>query len=159
MDPKLLSTALLTVGELAKRSGVAVSTLHFYEQKKLIASTRTSGNQRRYPRYMLRRVAIIRAAQRVGISLKEIRETLAGLPIDGKPTSAQWSRMSKHWRAQLDLKIARLIALRSQLDSCIGCGCLSLSDCPLRNPWDELGAQSSGPVLLEEAAVGARLGR
>jgi len=151
MDPKRLSSTLLTVGELAKRSGVAVSTLHFYEEKKLIASTRTSGNQRRYPRYTLRRVAIIRAAQRVGISLKEIQETLAALPIDEKPSGAEWSRMSKHWRTRLDLKIARLTALRSQLDSCIGCGCLSLVDCPLRNPGDELGARSSGPVLMEEA--------
>lgn len=146
---KIDADAMLTVGDLARRSGVAVSTLHFYETKGLIAALRTAGNQRRYPRYMLRRVAIIRAAQRVGISLRDIGETLADLPLNEKPTRAQWARMSTKWHAELQHRIAGLIALRDQLDSCIGCGCLSLSDCPLRNPDDRLGVAGSGPLIMD----------
>lgn len=140
--------APLTIGELARRSGVAVSTLHFYETKKLIASVRTSGNQRRYARYMLRRVAIIKAAQRVGIGLSEIQETLAELPLDASPTKKQWSHMSSRWHAHLERRISGLIALRDQLDSCIGCGCLSLTECPLRNPDDKLALDGNGPVIM-----------
>jgi MerR family transcriptional regulator, redox-sensitive transcriptional activator SoxR len=139
----------LTVGEVAKRSGVAVSTLHFYEAEGLIQSWRNSGNQRRYPREVLRRVAVIKVAQRTGIPLVEIREALATLPNSRTPTAADWTRLSKRWRADLDDRINRLVRLRDQLDGCIGCGCLSLAVCPLRNPWDKLGAQGPGPHLLD----------
>lgn len=139
----------LTVGEVAERSGVAVSTLHFYEKKGLIRSWRTEGNQRRYPRSILRRVAVIKVAQRTGIPLREIREALATLPDRQAPGAADWRRLSRHWRQALDDRIERLIGLRDQLDSCIGCGCLSLRECPLRNPWDELAEEGSGARLLE----------
>ncbi len=139
----------LTVGELAARAGVAVSALHFYEAKGLIASRRNAGNQRRYSRDMLRRVALIKVAQRVGIPLAEIRAALDTLPHDQPPTSADWQRLSAHWRSQLDARLQQLTLLRDQLDQCIGCGCLSLDACPLRNPWDVLEAQGPGPHLLE----------
>jgi MerR family redox-sensitive transcriptional activator SoxR len=139
----------LTVGEVAARSGVAVSTLHFYEAQGLIQSWRNSGNQRRYPREVLRRVAVIKVAQRTGIPLAEIREALATLPNKRTPTAEDWKRLSGRWRSDLDDRIARLTRLRNQLDGCIGCGCLSLGVCPLRNPWDKLGAQGPGPQLLE----------
>lgn len=139
----------LTVGEIARRSGVAVSALHFYEAKGLIHSFRNPGNQRRYPREVLRRVAIIKVAQRLGIPLAGIREALAALPESRTPTAADWKRLSARWKADLDDRIARLTQLRDQLDGCIGCGCLSMQACPLRNPWDELGAQGPGPRLLD----------
>jgi MerR family redox-sensitive transcriptional activator SoxR len=139
----------LTVGEVAKRSGVAVSTLHFYEAQGLIQSWRNSGNQRRYPREVLRRVAVIKVAQRTGIPLAEIREALATLPDSRTPNAADWTRLSKRWRADLDDRINRLVRLRDQLDGCIGCGCLSLAVCPLRNPLDKLSAQGPGPRLLD----------
>jgi MerR family redox-sensitive transcriptional activator SoxR len=139
----------LTVGEVAARSGVAVSTLHFYEAQGLIASWRNRGNQRRYPREVLRRVAVIKVAQRTGIPLAEIREALATLPEERTPTEADWKRISTRWRASLDERIQRLTRLRNQLDGCIGCGCLSLGVCPLRNPWDRLGEEGPGPRLLD----------
>ena len=139
----------LTVGEVAERSGVAVSTLHFYEAEGLITSWRNSGNQRRYAREVLRRVAVIKVAQRTGIPLKEIREALATLPNKRTPTSADWKKLSARWRVELDDRIARLMRLRDQLDGCIGCGCLSLESCPLRNPWDCLAAEGPGPRLLD----------
>ena len=139
----------LTVGEVAERSGVAVSTLHFYEAERLISSWRNSGNQRRYAREVLRRVAVIKVAQRTGIPLKEIREALATLPNKRTPTSADWKKLSARWRAELNDRIARLTRLRDQLDGCIGCGCLSLESCPLRNPWDCLAAEGPGPRLLD----------
>lgn len=139
----------LSVGEVAKRSGVAVSTLHFYESKGLIASWRNAGNQRRYSRDVLRRVGIIKVAQRTGIPLASIREALHTLPEGRTPTAADWSRLSANWKADLDARIDRLARLRDQLDHCIGCGCLSLDDCPLRNPWDELAEQGPGPRLLD----------
>lgn len=134
----------LSVGELARRSGVAVSTLHFYEARGLIASTRTDGNQRRYARAMLRRVAFIRVAQRVGIGLAEIGAALAALPLDAAPARADWARLSAGWRAELDQRIAQLERLRDQLDDCIGCGCLSIDRCKLRNPLDRLGEEGAG---------------
>jgi len=118
----------LTVGEVAKRAGVAVSTLHFYEAQGLITSWRNSGNQRRYAREVLRRVAVIKVAQRTGIPLKEIREALATLPEKRTPTSADWKKLSARWRTHLSDRIERLTRLRDQLDGCIGCGCLSV-DC------------------------------
>ncbi|WP_110707167.1 redox-sensitive transcriptional activator SoxR [Salinicola sp. CR57] len=129
----------LSVGDVARRSGVAVSTLHFYETKGLIHSWRNAGNQRRYTRDVLRRVAVIKIAQRTGVPLTEIREALAALPDSRTPTAADWRRLSERWRAALDERIAQLTLLRDQLDGCIGCGCLSLSQCPLRNPGDVLG--------------------
>ena len=141
----------LTVGELAARSGVAVSAIHFYETKGLIKSWRTPGNQRRYPREMLRRVAVIRIAQRVGIPLSDVREALLSLPRGRTPTAKDWGRLSARWRADLDERIARLTQLRDELTNCIGCGCLSLDSCPLYNPGDELAKQGPGPLLLERA--------
>jgi MerR family redox-sensitive transcriptional activator SoxR len=138
----------LSVGEVARRSGVAVSTLHFYEAKGLIASSRTEGNQRRYPRGVLRRVAFIRVAQRVGISLAEIAAALATLPTGRAPDREDWSRLSAGWRAELDQRIVQLKKLRDTLDDCIGCGCLSIDRCRLRNPLDKLGAQGPGAQRL-----------
>src|SRR5206468_3858656 len=128
----------LTVGEVARRSGVPVSALHFYEAEGLIRSRRSAGNQRRFPRGILRRVAIIKVAQRAGVSLKEIKEALARLPESRPPTPEDWAEMSAGWRDALDARIRVLIAIRDQLSGCIGCGCLSLSVCPLRNPDDKL---------------------
>lgn len=139
----------LTVGEVAARSGVAVSALHFYETKGLISSSRTSGNQRRYPRAVLRRVAIIKVAQRLGISLASIKKALDTLPSDHTPSMSDWSQLSLTWKAELDEQINSLTKLRDQLDDCIGCGCLSISACQLRNPFDQLSNQGSGPQLLE----------
>lgn len=148
----------LTVGQMAARSGVAVSTLHYYEAQGLIKSQRTSGNQRRYSRDTLRRVAIIRVAQRVGLPLKTIRETLASLPDDRVPTVADWTRLSAEWRAELDARIEQLRRLRDQLSDCIGCGCLSIERCRLRNPGDALGRQGPGPrrLMIDSKAKGAR---
>ena len=139
----------LTVGEVAKRSGVAVSAIHFYEAKGLILSWRNAGNQRRYPREVLRRVAIIKVAQRLGFPLADIRRALDALPQGRTPTARDWARLSARWHAELDDRIARLTKLRDQLTGCIGCGCLSMSDCPLRNPLDELAEEGAGPRLLE----------
>jgi MerR family transcriptional regulator, redox-sensitive transcriptional activator SoxR len=139
----------LTVGEIADRSGVAVSTIHFYEAKGLISSVRNAGNQRRFPRAELRRVAVIKVAQRAGISLAEIRDALATLPSDRALSAKDWARLSKRWKGDLEARIARLEALRDQLGDCIGCGCLSLDTCPLRNPMDELAEEGPGPRLLD----------
>lgn len=140
--------ATLSVGEVAQRSGVAVSTLHFYESKGLIASERTESNHRRYPRAVLRRVAFIRVAQRVGIPLADIGKALESLPAGSAPSRADWARLSANWRAELDERLAQLKKLRDQLDDCIGCGCLSIDRCRLRNPFDELGEQGAGPQRL-----------
>lgn len=137
----------LSVGEVARRSGVAVSTLHFYETKGLIASTRSGGNQRRYARDVLRRIAFIRVAQRVGVSLAEIAGALATLG-GGAPSREDWARLSAAWRHDLDQRMAQLKKLRDTLDDCIGCGCLSLERCALRNPQDKLGAKGPGPHRL-----------
>ncbi len=139
----------LSVGEVARRAGVAVSALHFYESQGLIQSWRNSGNQRRYARDVLRRIAIIRVAQRTGISLASIREELKELPDGRTPTTEDWKKLSARWKADLNERIDRLTRLRDQLDGCIGCGCLSMGSCPLRNPWDRLGQEGSGPRLLD----------
>jgi len=139
----------LTVGEVAKRSGVAISTLHYYESEGLITSWRNEGNQRRYAREVLRRVAVIKAAQRSGISLASIRNAMAALPGGRTPTAEDWQKLSAGWRSDLNDRIARLTRLRDQLDGCIGCGCLSLGVCPLRNPWDNLSKLGPGAHLLE----------
>nr|WP_233176447.1 redox-sensitive transcriptional activator SoxR [Dyella sp. ASV24] len=138
----------LSVGEVARRSGVAVSTLHFYETKGLIRSERTVGNQRRYARAVLRRVSFIRVAQRVGISLADIAAALATLPVTAAPGREDWARLSAAWRAELDERIAQLKKLRDALDDCIGCGCLSIDRCRLRNPNDRLGDDGAGPQRL-----------
>lgn len=143
---------LLSPGEVTKRSGVAVSALHFYETKGLISSTRNAGNQRRYSRDVLRRVAIIKVAQRIGIPLGTISENLAQIPPDKRISAQQWEELTQHWRNELDQRIATLTRLRDELNGCIGCGCLSMRDCPLRNANDHLATQGQGAVLLDESA-------
>lgn len=143
----------LSVGEVAKRSGVKVSALHFYEQKQLIYSVRNAGNQRRYNRDVLRRIGVIKAAQKVGISLDDIQLALSFLPKYQAPSKNDWQKLSKQWNDQLDQKIKALTALRDNMASCIGCGCLSLKACPLYNPDDELGKNKSGAVLLNKTAT------
>ncbi|TDE90831.1 redox-sensitive transcriptional activator SoxR [Occultella glacieicola] len=138
-------THVLTVGELSARSGVAPSALHFYERQGLIGAERTPGNQRRYRRDTLRRVAFIRVSQRVGIPLARIREALESLPSGRTPTKADWARLSRIWRTELDERIAALEHLRDDLTGCIGCGCLSLRTCTLQNPSDTLGETGAGP--------------
>ena len=138
----------LTIGELAERSGVATSALRFYESKGLIASERTDGNQRRYPRATLRRVSLIRAGQEVGLSLAEMSEALETLPHESTPTKADWQRLSRSWRKRLDRQIEELEALRDELTDCIGCGCLSLKSCAIFNPGDTASNLGSGPRYL-----------
>ena len=140
----------LSAGQLAARSGVAVSTIHFYEAKGLIRGWRSAGNQRRYSRDVLRRVAIIKVAQRLGLPLSMIKQAIDSLPGGRTPTAKDWKRLSAEWRKELDRRIALLQRLRGQLDSCIGCGCLSLKICQLRNPGDTVSGQGSGPRLMEE---------
>lgn len=140
-----MSTRELSVGEVAQRSGVAVSALHFYERKGLIQSQRTAGNQRRFQSDVLRRLALIQAAQRVGMPLQAVAERLAELPEGRAPSKADWARMSARWRKELDERIAVLQFMRDQLSDCIGCGCLSLKRCGLLNPQDVLGQQGEGP--------------
>ncbi|RVU45615.1 redox-sensitive transcriptional activator SoxR [Rubrivivax rivuli] len=154
------ASELLTVGELAARGGVAVSALHYYEARGLIQSQRSSGNQRRYSKASLRRVAFIRAAQQLGVGLAEIGDALACLPAQRTPTKADWARLSTRWRAQLDTRIVALQALRDRLDGCIGCGCLSLKACALYNPQDACAQQGSGAQrLLPPAPVAGGRGR
>jgi len=141
----------LSVGQLAERSGVAVTALHFYEAKGLIKSNRNQGNQRRYPRETLRRVALIKVAQRLGIPLAEIGEALKNLPDNRAPTAEDWKLLSQQWRRDLDARIAQLTLLRDRLNGCIGCGCLSMEACPLRNFGDVLGEQGPGAQLLERS--------
>ena len=140
----------LTIGELADRAAISVPTARYYESLGLIKSERTSSNQRRYQRNTLRRVAFIAAAQRLGLTLAEIAETLALLPDGRGPTRADWTRLSRPWRAKLDARITELVRLRDQLDSCIGCGCLSLRRCHLYNRGDEAAADGGGARWLRE---------
>lgn len=140
--------AWLAIGEVARRSGVAASTLRFYEAEGLIAGGRSSGGRRLYPRAVLRRIAFIRAAQAVGLSLVDVRAALATLPGARTPTQADWARLSRGWRPLLDARIDTLTRLRNQLDACIGCGCLSLRRCALYNPGDVAARHGSGPRYL-----------
>jgi MerR family redox-sensitive transcriptional activator SoxR len=140
-----MSMRELSVGDVARRSGVAVSALHFYERKGLIQSQRTAGNQRRFSSDVLRRLALIQAAQRVGMPLQAVAERLAELPEGRAPNKADWARMSARWRKELDERIATLQFMRDQLSDCIGCGCLSLKRCGLLNPQDVLGQKGEGP--------------
>ena len=132
-----------SIGQLAERAGLATSALRYYEDQGLITALRSSGGQRLYPREVLRRVAFIRAAQNVGLSLDDIRQALASLPEGRTPTQADWTRLSRRWKPLLEARIAALCTLRDQLDACIGCGCLSLKRCALYNPGDS--AQRLGP--------------
>ncbi|SFQ35948.1 MerR family transcriptional regulator, redox-sensitive transcriptional activator SoxR [Amycolatopsis arida] len=144
----------LTIGQVAERSGVPHTTLRFYEDKGLIFAERTAGNQRRYPRAVLRRIAFIRAAQRVGLSLEEISQGLSTLPRDHAPTKADWARLSKGWQTELDARIDALQRLRDRLTGCIGCGCLSLRTCTLNNPDDQLARFGPGAGGLKPATEG-----
>ena len=139
----------LTIGDLATRSGVAPSALRFYEAKRLIAARRTSGNQRRYDRAILRRIALIQAGRAAGIPLERIRAALETLPANRTPTRRDWERLSRGWRDDLDRQIATLQALRNRLTTCIGCGCLSIDACGLLNPDDEAAKIGSGAHYLE----------
>lgn len=145
------TTDLLTVGEVAHRSGFATSALRFYEAQGLISSTRTSGGQRRYERNVLRRLAFIRAARNVGLALDEIAAALATLPSSRTPTREDWARLSRTWRHRLDEQITALKALRDGLESCIGCGCLSLKRCKLSNPNDVAAGYGAGAQYLPGA--------
>ena len=138
----------LTIGELSRRSGVAASALRFYEAQGLIAATRTSGNQRRYERAMLRRVALIQAGRAAGIPLQRIGQAFRTLPAGRTPGRRDWERLSRSWRAELDAQIATLEALRDRLTTCIGCGCLSIETCGLLNPDDEAAAAGPGAHYL-----------
>ena len=139
---------MLTIGEVASRAGVATSALRFYEAEGLITAVRSDGNQRRYHRDVLRRIAFVRAAQRVGLTLDEIRAALESLPDARTPTAADWQRLSRSWRPLLDARIAELERLRDGLDGCIGCGCLSLKVCQLANPHDVVGRTGPGARYL-----------
>jgi MerR family redox-sensitive transcriptional activator SoxR len=135
---------LLPIGEIAARSGVSVPTVRFYEERGLVRSVRTAGNQRRFERHTLRRIAVVRAGQRFGLTLGEIGEALATLPVDHPPTKRDWTRMSTRWHALLTERIEAMTKVRDGLASCIGCGCLSLQSCPVYNHDDELAVQGSG---------------
>jgi MerR family redox-sensitive transcriptional activator SoxR len=140
----------IPIGVLATRSGVATSALRFYEARGLIRASRSEGNQRRYPRFTLRRVAFIRAAQRVGLSLDEIAAALAGLPSDRAPAKSDWARLTRAWRPRLETRIRDMEKLRDELTDCIGCGCLSLRTCRLVNRDDVAAADGPGSYLLED---------
>ena len=141
----------MSVGQVARRADVKVSTLHFYEQKGLIQSWRNAGNQRRYDRSVLRRVAVIKTAQQLGMSLQEVSLALEHLPKDHAPTEEEWRVMADVWKLQLDERIYRLQTLRNNLDECIGCGCLSINKCKLRNPQDILAQSGNGAVLWKKS--------
>ncbi|WP_408005347.1 redox-sensitive transcriptional activator SoxR [Saccharothrix espanaensis] len=145
---------MLTIGQVAERSGVPHTALRFYEERGLIASERTAGNQRRYPRSVLRRLAFIRTAQRVGLSLEDVHDALATLPDNRTPTKTDWSRLSTTWQTELDARIDALIRLRDRLTSCIGCGCLSLRSCFLHNFEDEQASDGPGAPKLKPASEG-----
>lgn len=142
----------LSIGEVADRAGVSVPTLRFYEQRGLITSTRTSGNQRRYPRTVLRRLALIAAAQRVGLTLEQIRNTLAALPADHAPTQADWTALARTWQHLVRHRIEELQRLEHGLDECTGCGCLSLTRCALFNPDDESATEGPGSRWVDGRA-------
>lgn len=144
----------LTIGQVSERSGVPHTALRFYEDKGLIAAERSGGNQRRYGRSVLRRLAFIRAAQRVGLSLEEIRDAMRSLPSDHAPTKADWTRLSKSWQAELDARIDALQRLRDRLTGCVGCGCLSLRTCSLQNSDDEMAQFGPGSPRLRPASEG-----
>ena len=145
---KPLQDATLSVGYIAKRAGVKVSTLHFYETKGLIRSWRNQGNQRRYKPDVLRRIAVIKAAQHMGVTLLDIKETLNALPDNRTPNKKDWANLSQRWRSQLTKQIEYLEQIRDKVDGCIGCGCLSMTQCPMYNPDDVCGKSQSGAAFL-----------
>lgn len=146
-------TDLLTVGEVAARTGVAVSALHFYEREGLISSTRTSGGQRRYARHVIRRVSVIQVAKRMGIPLSEVAEVFSDLPDDRMPGKTDWRRISERWRGRLEARRREIERMESELVECIGCGCVSLRSCRVLNPDDELSSKGPGPSLLPEISA------
>ncbi len=150
MQQKSKTPTGLSVGQIAKRAGVSVQTLHFYESKNLITSTRNTGNQRRYHGNVLRRIAVIKTAQKLGVSLKEIAEVFQLLPKEKSPTTQEWKKMSSKWRTSLQQRIDDLTQLRDQLDTCIGCGCLSIKSCGLRNPNDKAAKNGTGAVFWNQ---------
>ncbi|WP_082937943.1 redox-sensitive transcriptional activator SoxR [Gordonia sp. w5E2] len=141
-------TDLLTVGDVARRTGVAVSALHFYEREGLISSTRTSGGQRRFARHVIRRVSVIQVAKRMGIPLAEVAEVFSELPQDRMPSKTDWRRIGERWRGRLEARRKEIERMEEELVECIGCGCVSLRSCRVLNPDDELGVDGSGPRLL-----------
>lgn len=140
---------VLSVGKVAKRCGIKISTLHFYEEKGLIHSWRNEGNQRRYSKDILRRVSVIKAAQKVGISLQSIKQAFTSLPNNRTPTTQDWKVLATQWQDELNGRISYLEKLRDSLSGCIGCGCLSMKSCPIYNPDDKLAKNGSGPVILD----------
>ncbi len=156
MNVKRNDKELLSIGETSRRSGVAISAIHFYESKKLIRSSRDSRNRRRFARRELRVLAFIKVAQRLGFSLNEISEVFRDLPPDRTPTKSDWQKVSQVWKRVLDERIELATKMRDQLNLCIGCGCLSLTDCPLRNPDDEQAQRGSGPLLLGSRLIADR---
>jgi MerR family redox-sensitive transcriptional activator SoxR len=144
-----MAEASWSVGRVAQRCGVKVSTLHFYEQRGLIRSTRNAGNQRRYTADVVRRVSVIKAAQKMGISLDSIKQAFAKLPHERTPTMRDWEKLSRGWQAELNARIAYLERLRDSLTGCIGCGCLSMKNCPIYNADDKLATEGNGPVILD----------
>ena len=143
---------LLAIGEVSERTGVARSALHYYEELGLIQSFRTAGNQRRYPRHMLRRISLVNVGRRLGIELHRIRKALDTVPMDHRPTDEDWQRASAEWMRVLELRRKAIEELEAQLLGCIGCGCLSVKACALVNPGDQLGEEGAGARRLEAAA-------
>lgn len=148
MSPSLKSTDQLSIGQVIERSGIAASALHFYEREGLIFSTRTAGNQRQYNRDVLRRLAFIRASQRAGISLTDIKESLDQLPLKRTPREADWAKVAKRWHEILTAQIEYMERVRDDLRTCIGCGCLSFQRCQLVNPDDAMAVEGPGPRRL-----------
>ncbi|MFK4759530.1 redox-sensitive transcriptional activator SoxR [Microbacterium sp. ZW T5_45] len=140
----------MTVGEMSRRTGVAVSALHFYEKLGLIASTRTAGNQRRYARHMLRRVSLVTVAKRLGIPLSDVQEAFADVPLTETPSHEDWQRASRRWKRMLEKRREGIERLERELTGCIGCGCLSMKACGLLNPDDALSSQGAGPQRLRD---------
>lgn len=149
IDDDCTIKSVLSVGELSERSGVPISAIHFYESKGLLPSWRNSGNQRQFPRGALRVISLLKVAQYLGLSLEEIKEAFKVFPNDRAPSFEDWKKLSKKWEKELDRKIENLTKLRNQLNSCIGCGCLSIEECPLRNPNDRLAVKGAGNHLLK----------
>ncbi len=141
---------MISVGEVARRAGVAVSAVHFYQEKGLIQGSRNAANQRQFERSVLRRIAIIKSAQHLGYSLAEIKQILDQLPKGESADKENWAELANIWRAELDRRIEELTRLRDDLDQCIGCGCLSLTHCRLRNPDDQLANEGDGPILWQQ---------
>lgn len=152
MPPSQDHDDLWTIGEMSHRTGVAVSALRYYEELGLIASVRTSGNQRRFARHMLRRVSLISVARNLGIPLDDVRAAFRSVPLDRTPGHEDWQRASRAWKSQLEARRHRLERLEHELTGCIGCGCLSMKACTLLNPGDALGATGPGPRRLEDQA-------